>query len=75
MCLAVPGKIEKIDGTMADVALGGITRSVSILFTPDAGVGDYVIVHAGFAINVLDQREAEETLSILKAMADEHGDE
>lgn len=63
MCLAVPGKIESI-GTDDPVArigkvnFGGVLREVSLALVPEAGVGDYVIVHAGFALSRLDEAEA-----------------
>ncbi|MBN2100122.1 MAG: HypC/HybG/HupF family hydrogenase formation chaperone [Dehalococcoidia bacterium] len=69
MCLAVPALIRSIDGDEAEVELGGVTRRASIMLTPEAQVGDYVLLHAGYAINVVDQSEAEETLSILREMA------
>jgi len=65
MCLAVPAVIREIDGTSAEVDMGGIETRVSVLFTPAAKVDDYVIVHAGFAISVLDREEAEETLRLI----------
>ena len=55
MCLAIPAKIAQLDGDgMATVDILGVTRSVSIDLTPQAGVGDFVLVHAGFAIEVVD---------------------
>jgi len=65
MCLAVPARIMKIEGTMAEAELGGITRPVSLMFTPEAKVGDYVVMHAGYAISVMDQQEAEATYRLL----------
>ena len=69
MCLAVPALVKSIDGFEAEVELGGITRHASIMLTPEAEVGDYVLLHAGYAINIVDQSEAEETLSMLREMA------
>lgn len=69
MCLAVPGKITRIDGAMGEVELAGVKRSVSLLLVPDAKVGDYVLVHVGFAIQVVDEDEARQTLSLLEEMA------
>jgi hydrogenase expression/formation protein HypC len=66
MCLAVPLKLISVDGIDAVGEVGGIQREVSIMMTPDVKVGDYVIVHAGFAIQVLDQKEAEENLELLR---------
>lgn len=67
MCLAIPGKIIKIGKECeAEVDFGGVIRSVQLDLLPEARKGDYVIVHAGFAIQKLDPKDAKETLSILK---------
>ncbi len=70
MCLAVPGKIEEINTsgpmTMAKVNFNGIFKEICVEWTPEAGIGDYVIVHAGFAINILDKDEALENLKLIK---------
>ena len=72
MCLAVPGKIissEIRNGLrIGQVQFGGISREVSLDFVPEAVVGDYVIVHVGFAISVLDREEAERTFELLQSM-------
>lgn len=68
MCLAVPLRIEAIEGEMATVELGGVRRRVSLILTPEARAGDYVIVHTGFALSVLDEQEAQETLELFRAM-------
>lgn len=70
MCLAVPGKIMSVSGDdplmrMAKVSFGGVLKDVSLAYVPEAGVGDYVIVHVGFALNRLDEAEALETLALL----------
>jgi hydrogenase expression/formation protein HypC len=69
MCLAVPGRIVEMqeDGLMrmGKVDFGGITREVCLAYVPDAHVGDFVIVHAGFAISQIDEKEALETLDLL----------
>ena len=65
MCLAVPALILEKDGKMGKVDFGGSTRQVDLSLV-DAKVGDYVVVHAGFAIQVLDRKEALETLEIFK---------
>jgi len=70
MCLAVPALITKIEETMAEADIDGVATRVSILFTPEAKVGDYVIMHAGYAISVLDTKEAEETLRLLQEIAE-----
>ncbi|MEM5774410.1 MAG: HypC/HybG/HupF family hydrogenase formation chaperone [Anaerolineaceae bacterium] len=73
MCLGVPGKITEIlEGPglkMCKVDFGGVVRDVCIEALPEAGVGDYVIVHAGFALNLLSEEEANETLSLLREIA------
>ncbi|MDH7578249.1 MAG: HypC/HybG/HupF family hydrogenase formation chaperone [Bacillota bacterium] len=60
MCLAIPAKITKIKGMVAEVDLGGNTKEINITLTPEAKVGDYVLLHAGFAIQVIDEEAAEE---------------
>ena len=75
MCLAVPALITSVDGTMADVDLDGVSTRVSILFTPEAEVGSYVVMHAGYAISLLDKNEAEETLKLLQEIAETNVDE
>lgn len=65
MCLAVPLRVKSIDGTVAEVELSGVSRRISLILTPEARVGDYVLVHTGFAIGVLDEEEAQQTLALL----------
>jgi hydrogenase expression/formation protein HypC len=67
MCLAVPAEIKFIDGHTARVDYGGVTRTANISLV-DAKVGDYVIVHAGYAIEVLDREEAEKTLELFQEL-------
>lgn len=69
MCLAIPVRIKSINGTEAEVEIGGITRKTSLMLTPEAKVGDYVLLHAGYTINIIDQAEAEETLAIFAEMS------
>jgi hydrogenase expression/formation protein HypC len=69
MCLAVPVEVVSIKGNEAEVEIGGVRRRVSIMLTPEARVGDYVLLHTGYAINVIDEAEARETLKILEEMA------
>lgn len=70
MCLAIPAKIigEPNDNSMAEVDILGVKRFVSLMMVPAAKVGDYVLVHAGFAIEVVDQQFAAETLEMFKEM-------
>jgi|WetSurMetagenome_2_1015567.scaffolds.fasta_scaffold42440_3 hydrogenase expression/formation protein HypC len=70
MCLAVPLRLISVNGADAVGEVGGIQREVSIMMTPDVKVGDYVIVHAGFAIQMLDQKEAEENLELLRQIGE-----
>ena len=72
MCLAVPGRVLNIEGDqlrMATVSFGGVTKSVSLALVPEAGVGDYVIVHVGFAISKLDEEAARRTLQTYADLA------
>ena len=80
MCLAVPGKIISIDESnaelkMAKVNFGGVMKDICIQWLPDVTVGDYVLAHVGFALNKIDQKDAEETIEILKQMSDLPGTE
>lgn len=70
MCLAIPALIKSIEGKEADAEIGGITRRISLWLTPEAKVGDYALIHTGYAINILDQEEAEETLKLLHEIAE-----
>ena len=69
MCLAVPTLIKSIEGDMALAELGGVERTISLVLTPEARVGDYVLIHTGFAISVIDAGEAQETLRLLIELA------
>jgi hydrogenase expression/formation protein HypC len=71
MCLAVPGRIESVAPNaaglpMARVSFGGIIKEVCLAYVPEATVGDYVIVHAGFAISQLNEEEAQEVFDLFK---------
>ena len=74
MCLAIPGKIVEIQGQppmrAARVQFGGIVRQVSLSFVPEAQLGDYVMVHVGFAISRVDAVEAESTYKLLEEMGE-----
>jgi len=73
MCLAVPGKIMEMQagrfGHMAKVSFGGVVKQVSLAYVPEAQVGDYVMVHTGFAISLVDEAEAAEVWGYLEEMA------
>ena len=64
MCLAVPVQVVSVEGNEAQVEIGGVKRKVSIMLTPEVRVGDYVLLHTGYAISVIDEAEAEETLKL-----------
>jgi hydrogenase expression/formation protein HypC len=70
MCLSVPGKVVEIQNNMAKVEFGGVLRDVSMDVCPDVAVGEYVLIHTGFAIQKLDEKEALETLDLLRRMAE-----
>lgn len=72
MCLAIPGKILSIDSSKGElmkigkVSFGGIVKDVNLAYTPEAKIGDYVIVHVGFALNIVDEKEAVKVFEYLK---------
>jgi hydrogenase expression/formation protein HypC len=72
MCLGIPGRIMEISDeaglAMGKVDFGGVRKEVCLAYLPDAGLGDYVIVHVGFAISKVDEAEARKTLEVLGAM-------
>ena len=68
MCLAIPGKIVNIDGDMGDVDFGGVTRKANLSMV-DAQVGDWAVVHAGFAIQLMDE-DAQETIRLWNEVLD-----
>jgi len=68
MCLAIPARITRIDNQMATIDMEGALREVSLLLLEDARIGDYVIVHAGFAIHKIDEAAAMESLKLLREM-------
>lgn len=70
MCLAIPTQITEInqDG-LATVTLGGVERQISLVMTPEAQIGDYVLVHTGYAISVMDPEEAQASLEIFAELA------
>ncbi len=70
MCLGVPGKVIEIEKNVAKVDVGGLLREVSLDLCPDVSVGEYVLIHAGFAIQKVDEEEAKETLELLSQLAE-----
>ena len=71
MCVAIPAKIIKIDGGMGVIDMEGTQMEVSLLLQEDAQVGDYVIVHAGFAIQKVDEEAARESIRVLREIVSE----
>ena len=68
MCLAIPAKVKSISGTTAEVDLQGNTTQADVTLLPDVNVGDYIIMHAGCGIQIYDEKEAEETLELIREM-------
>ena len=75
MCLAVPGKIVEVDDQVAGprmgvVSFGGIRKQICLAYVPEAVVGDYILAHVGFALNVIDEKEAQEVFKLLEEMGE-----
>lgn len=68
MCLAIPVLITSVNETDAEVEIGGVSRGISTYLTPEARVGDYVLLHAGFAIRIIDQDEARGTIELFRQL-------
>jgi hydrogenase expression/formation protein HypC len=75
MCLAIPGKVMSIEGEGGDVltrtakvSFGGVVKAVNMAYVPEAGVGDYVVVHVGFALSKVDEAEAQQVFEYLRQM-------
>lgn len=67
MCLAIPAQITEMkDGSLAEVDILGVKRTIATDLTPKAGVGDYVLVHAGFSIEIVSEEEAQQTLDLIR---------
>lgn len=69
MCLAIPGKVIAINGETGDIDFGGVTRQTNLSMV-EAKIGDWVVIHAGFAIEVLDEEDAQETLKLWNDVLD-----
>jgi hydrogenase expression/formation protein HypC len=70
MCLAIPALIKTVQGLQAVVDIDGVKREISLQLTPEAKAGDYVLLHTGYAISIIDEAEAEETLKLLKELSE-----
>ncbi len=74
MCLGIPAQIVELgEDSSADVEVGGIRRAVNLTLVPEAVIGDYVLIHVGYAIQRIDEAEARETLALLRQMAEAGG--
>ncbi|MGD0969817.1 MAG: HypC/HybG/HupF family hydrogenase formation chaperone [Desulfobaccales bacterium] len=71
MCLAIPMRLIEIDGACGVAEVDGVSRQVRLDLVPEVSLGDYILIHAGLAIARLDQEQAQETLSLLRSLADE----
>ena len=74
MCLGIPGKITEIyernEYLMGKIDFGGVTKEVCLAYVPEAKIGDYVLIHVGFAISLMDEEEAQETMKLFQEIAD-----
>ena len=70
MCLAIPAQIKKINGYQAEVEIGGVKRRANLRLTPEAKIGDWVLLHTGYAISIISAEEAEETLKLLRELSE-----
>ncbi len=75
MCLAVPSKITEINDTVGIVDVDGVTREANLMLLDDVNIGDYVIVHAGFAISKVDRQSAEQTLADMREILSHDGED
>ena len=73
--MAIPAQIRSVNGLEGEVEIGGVGRTVSLWLTPEAQVGDYVYVHTGYAISVVDAEEALESLRLLRELAETYPEE
>ena len=69
MCLAIPAEIISIEGDSAQVSVGGVKKQVSLALVSDVAIGDYVLLHVGYALNRIDAEEAEKTLQLFNEMS------
>ena len=75
MCLAIPAQVKSVNGFEGEVEIGGVGRTISLWLTPEAKAGDYVYVHTGYAISVVDEEEAVESLRLLRELAETYSEE
>lgn len=70
MCLGIPAQVISIDEMVAQVQVGGVTREVSLMLCPETQVGDYVLLHTGFAMEIISEEEAKETIKLLEELGE-----
>ncbi|MDI6725681.1 MAG: HypC/HybG/HupF family hydrogenase formation chaperone [Smithellaceae bacterium] len=70
MCVAVPARVISLKGQLAEVEIGGVVRQVNVQFTPEAKLNDYLLIHAGFSLHVIDEEEAQGTLALFAELPD-----
>lgn len=70
MCLAVPMRLLELHGQSGILAIGGVRKEVMLTLTPEAKVGDWLVVHAGYALEILDEQEAENTVALLRSLGE-----
>lgn len=70
MCLAIPAKVVEKEGDKGIVNLGGVNKEIMFTFTPEVEIGDWVLMHTGFALNVISEEDAEETLKLFDELAE-----
>lgn len=68
MCLAIPMRLREHHGLSGTLEIGGVRKEVMLTLTPEAKVGDWLVVHAGYALEIMDEQEAERTLSLLQEL-------
>jgi hydrogenase expression/formation protein HypC len=72
MCIAIPAQVVEIDGDKGIVNLGGVNKEINFSFTPEVKEGDWVLMHTGFALNVMSEEDAQETLKLFKELEDSY---
>jgi len=70
MCLAVPMRLLELHGQSGILEIGGVRKEVVLTLTPEAKVGDWLVVHAGYALEILDEQEAENTVALLRSLGE-----
>jgi len=66
VCLAIPGQVKEIDGDKGQVDIGGVCKEISFTFIPEVQTGDWILIHTGFGLNIISEKDALETINLLK---------